>query len=90
MASYEVKISPRVSKFLQNVSGEDHQRIVGRLEKLGDRPRHFGELRGDFWIIYIGKSGYRASYNIDEENNLVEVHNIEKRGSSNYQRSFYD
>ncbi|MDY6789605.1 MAG: type II toxin-antitoxin system RelE/ParE family toxin [Candidatus Nanohaloarchaea archaeon] len=90
MSKYEVRLSPEAKSFIEKLDGQRKDRILSRLKRLESDPEHFGERRGDFWVLKIGRSGFRASFNIEEDKKIVKVHLIEKRGSSGYQRKFYE
>jgi len=87
--TYQVLIAENVDKFLEKLDNFERDRIIKRLEKLQENPEIFGESRGKFWILKVGRSGYRLAYIILEKEKTVRVTAIEKRKSWRYDR-FYD
>ncbi len=64
-------------------------RILKRLKLLEENPRSVGEPRGKFWILKVGRGGYRLAFRIIEEEKDVRVTAIEQRKSDKY-GEFYD
>ncbi len=80
---YEVILHSEPQEFLARLDLAEKVRIVKRLEKLADNPRSVGEPRGKFWILKIGRGGYRAAYFINDVEKRVEVAEIQKRTLGN-------
>ena len=55
-----------------------------RLDLLGQNPQSVGEPRCKFWILKVGRGGYRLAFRILEEDKTIRVTAIEKRRSENY------
>ena len=87
MARYEVLIAQRVASFLEKLDSFEKQRILKRIEELAENPFTVGEPRGKFWILKVGRAGYRLAFTV--EGTRIMVASIEQRKSSRY-RHFYD
>ena len=89
MPNYHVLIAESVEKFLDKLDSFERQKIINRLKMLQEPPESIGEPRGKFWILKVGRSGYRLAYRIMDEEKAVRVTAIEKRKSWRYDK-FYD
>ena len=88
MARYQVLIAESVEKYLDGLDAGERDRIMKRLLLLEDRPHSVGEQRGKFWILKVGRAGYRLAFRILEQEKLVRVTAIEQRKSHRYEK-FY-
>lgn len=76
MARYRVVIKPSASKEISAVGQKkDRQRIVLRIQSLGEDPRPLGceKLSGHLDRYRVREGNYRILYSIDDENLLVDV-----------------
>jgi mRNA interferase RelE/StbE len=76
VARYRVVIKPSASKEIGAVGQKkDRQRIVLRIQSLGENPRPSGseKLSGQLDRYRVREGNYRVVYSIDEEKLLVEV-----------------
>ena len=76
MARYRVVIKPSASKEIDAVGQKkDRQRIVLRIQSLGENPRPFGceKLSGYLDRYRVREGSYRIVYSIDDEKLLVDV-----------------
>ena len=76
MARYKVVIKPSASKEIDAVGQKkDRQRIVLRIQSLGENPRPFGceKLSGHLDWYRVREGSYRILYSIDDEKLLVDV-----------------
>ena len=76
MARYRVVIKPSASKEIDAVGQKkDRQRIVLRIQSLGENPRPFGceKLSGHLDRYRVREGNYRIVYSIDDEKLLVDV-----------------
>ena len=76
MARYRVVIKPSASKEIGAVGQKkDRQRIVLRIQSLGENPRPVGceKLSGHFDRYRVREGNYRIVYSIDDEKLLVDV-----------------
>lgn len=89
MAKYRVLIAESVEGYLDKLDKVERDRILKRLKLLEENPRSVGEPRGKFWILKIGRGGYRLAFRIIEEEKDVRVTAIEQRKSDRYSE-FYD
>ena len=71
--TYQVLIAESVDKFLEKLDEFEREKIIKRLEKLRESPEIIGENRGKFWILKVGRSGYRLAYSILEQEKTVRV-----------------
>ncbi len=85
---YEVRLSDRAAKDLDRLNRKTQQRLLSRLEQIAEAPRdprfsstlsHKGGLRKS----RVG--GWRIILSLDDENRIVYVVTIERRGQV-YQR----
>lgn len=88
MSKYNVIVSDEVIGFIDRLGKAERERIMKRLRLLKENPQSAGEPRGKFWILKVGRSGYRIAFHIDENEKTVTVSAIEKRKSSDY-KEFY-
>jgi len=89
MPLYRVLIADSVDKYLEKIDKGDRERIIKRLRLLEESPYTVGEPRGKFWILKVGRAGYRLAYRVVEEEKVVRVTAIEQRKSERY-REFYE
>ena len=76
MARYKVVIKPSASKEIGAVGQKkDRQRIVLRIQSLGENSRPFGceKLSGHLDRYRVREGNYRILYSIDDEKLLVDV-----------------
>jgi mRNA interferase RelE/StbE len=76
VAKYKVVIKPSASKEIDAVRQKrDRQRIVLRIQSLGDDPRLFGceKLSGHLDLYRVREGDYRIVYSIDDQKLLVDV-----------------
>ncbi len=76
---YQIIISKKVEKFLDQLNNVEYKRILNRIEKLQENPMHYLELKGDTWVEKAGRSGYRIAVEIKEQEKIVEIIFIQKR-----------
>ena len=88
MSTHTVRIADSVVAFIDNLDRGERDRILKRLKLLEENPRSVGEPRGKFWILKVGRGGYRLAFRILEDTKTVNVTAIEKRRSEKY-RNFY-
>ena len=86
---YKIIIARSVNDFIENFPIKEKEKINNRIKKLEIDPEHFGERRGNFWLLKVGRSGYRIAYEFSKSDRIVKILAIEKRGSSDYKRKFY-
>jgi mRNA interferase RelE/StbE len=82
VARYRVVIKPSARKEIDAVGQKrDRQRIVLRIQSLGDHPKPFGceKLSGDFGLYMVREGDYRIVYSIDDQKLLVDVVKIGHR-----------
>jgi len=84
MTKYDILIADSVIKFIDKLGIEEKDKIIKRIEKLEENPYSVGEPRGKFWILKIGRAGYRIAYRILENDKIVRIVAIEKRKSWRY------
>lgn len=89
MAPYKVLIADSVDAYLENLEKSDREQIIKRLKLLEESPYTVGEPRGKFWILKVGRAGYRLAYRIIEVDKTIRVTAIEKRKSRKY-NEFYE
>lgn len=88
MPKYQVLLADSVMEYLDHLDKGERDRIMKRLDLLEAQPHSAGEPRGKFWIMKVGKAGYRIAFRILEEEKIVRVTNIAQRTSRQY-REFY-
>ena len=82
MAKYRVVIKPSASKEIDAVGQKkDRQRIVLRIQSLGENPRPFGceKLSGQLDRYRVREGNYRILYSIDDEKLLIDVTKVGHR-----------
>ena len=84
MPKYQVLIAESVEKYLDKLDKVERNRIIKRLWLLEENPKSVGEPRGKFWILKVGRAGYRVAFRIIEEEKIVRVTAIEQRKSRRY------
>lgn len=89
MASYKILIADSVDNYLERTDKSDREHIIKRLRLLEESPHTVGEPRGKFWILKVGRAGYRLAYSISEQEKVVKVTAIEQRKSEKY-KEFYE
>ena len=88
MSKYHVLIADSVVSFLDKLQKSEREKIIKRLRLLEKSPYSAGEPRGKFWILKVGRRGYRLAFRIIEEEKTVRVTAAEKRKSRSYE-DFY-
>ena len=76
MARYKVVIKQSASKEIDTVGQKkDRQRIVLRIQSLGENPRPFGceKLSGHLDWYRVREGNYRILYSIDDKKCLVDI-----------------
>jgi mRNA interferase RelE/StbE len=76
VARYRVVIKPSASKEIDAVGqNKDRQRIVLRIQSLGENPRPFDceKLLGNLDRYRVREGNYRILYSIDDEKLLVDA-----------------
>ena len=76
MARYKILVKPSAKKEIDAVGQKkDRQRIVLRIQSLGENPRPSGceKLAGHLDRYRIREGNYRILYSIDDEKLLVDV-----------------
>jgi mRNA interferase RelE/StbE len=82
VAKYRVVIKPSASKEIDAVGQKkDRQRIVLRIQSLGENPRPFGceKLSGQLDRYRVREGNYRILYSIDDEKLLIDVTKVGHR-----------
>ena len=76
---YEIKLKPKVEKFLDKLPQDVALRIIKKLKQLKENPfRYLEHYEGEGYKLRIGN--YRALINIDFENKILIVEVLDKRG----------
>ena len=76
MARYRILVKPSANKEIDAVGQKkDRQRIVLRIQSLGENPRPLGceKLAGHLDRYRVREGNYRILYSIDDEKLLVDV-----------------
>ena len=76
MARYKILVKPSANKEIDAVGQKkDRQRIVLRIQSLGENPRPSGceKLAGHLDRYRVREGNYRILYSIDDEKLLVDV-----------------
>lgn len=76
MAAYRLLIKPSAAKEIETIgTRRDRQRIVTRIQALGEDPRPPGceKLGGESVAFRIRQGQYRVVYAIDDQHRVVEV-----------------
>ena len=81
---YQVLLAQRVIDYLDRLGHGEREEAFKRIELLKSTPKSVGEPRGKFWILKVGRAGYRIAYRIMESEKVIRVTNIEKRSSWKY------
>ncbi len=68
---YQLVLAERVENFLDNMDKGEREKIIKRLELLKDNPQSVGEPRGKFWVLKVGRAGYRLAFRIIEEEMVI-------------------
>ena len=89
MSPYNVILADNVISFLDKLDKGEREKIIKRIGLLENNPQSVGEPRGKFWILKVGRSGYRLAYRILESEKLVRVTAIEKRKSHRYNEFYF-
>lgn len=84
MPKYQVLLADSVVEYLDKLDKAERERIIKRLRLLEENPQSAGEPRGKFWILKVGRAGYRLAFRILENEKIVRVTAIEKRKSEKY------
>lgn len=80
MGEYKINIKRSAEKELESLPDKIHDKVVSRLLLLKNNPRPQGvkKLRGESgYRIRVGD--YRVLYDIDDENNVLEIYSIAHR-----------
>ncbi len=88
MPNYQVLIADSVAEYLDSLDKNERDKIIKRLNLLEENPQSVGEPRGKFWILKVGRGGYRLAFRILENERVVRVTAIEQRKSRKY-KEFY-
>ena len=80
---YEVRLSNRAAKDLDRLNRETQQRMIKRLQQIGEAPRdvRFSTMltnQGGLRRSRVG--GWRIIFVVDQEHRIVDVLTIERRG----------
>ena len=89
MPKYNVLIADSVDEYLSKLDINERDRILKRLKLLEENPQSVGEQRGKFWLLKVGRDGYRLAFRIIEEEKIIRVTAIEQRKSRKY-KEFYE
>ena len=81
---YNVILADSMTEFIDKLDKGEREKIMKRFDLLEQNPRSVGEPRGKFWILKVGRDGYRLAFRIIEEDKIVRVTAIEKRKSEKY------
>jgi mRNA interferase RelE/StbE len=80
---YQVRLSDRAAKDLDRLNRQTQERIVKRLEQIGEAPhdpRLSSMLTGQGGLRRSRVGGWRIIFAVDEEDKTVNVLTIERRG----------
>ena len=88
LSKYQVLIAESVERYLDKLGKTEKNQILKRLKLLEVNPQSAGEPRGRFWILKVGRAGYRLAFRILEQEKIVRVTAIEQRKSKGYEE-FY-
>ena len=81
--SYDVCLSDRAAKDLDRLNRETQERMVKRLEQIGEAPRDSrlsSMLTGQGGLRRSRVGGWRIIFSVDDEGGKVNVVTIERRG----------
>ena len=83
---YQLELTSRAQRELDNLPAQDLARIVAALQRLGGDPRPFGskKLGASIYRIRVGK--WRIIYAVFDKDNLIIVGKIARRSKNTYQR----
>lgn len=81
---YKVILANSVIEFIDKLDKGERDKIIKRLDLLEQNPKSVGEPRGKFWILKVGRGGYRLAFRIIEDEKIVRITAIEKRKSEKY------
>ena len=87
--SYNVIVADSVAEFIEKLDRGERDKIIKRLELLEQNPQSVGEPRGKFWVLKVGRGGYRLAFRITEDNKTIRVTAIEKRKSEKYDEFYW-
>ncbi len=82
MARYSVRIKTSAIKEIEAISPKrERQRIVRRIEALGDDPRPRGcqKLAGDRERYRVRRGSYRIVYKVDDAKRVVDIFKVGHR-----------
>ena len=80
---YEIRLSGRATKDLDRLNRETQQRMIKRLERIGEAPqdpRLSSLLTNQGGLRRSRVGGWRIIFAVDEEAKTVDVVTIERRG----------
>jgi mRNA interferase RelE/StbE len=80
---YQVRLSNRAAKDLDRLNRQTQERVVKRLEQIGEAPqdpRFSSVLTGKGGLRKSRVGGWRIIFAMDEEGRTVNVLSIERRG----------
>lgn len=86
---YKVILADSVIEFIDKLDKGEREKITKRLDLLEQNPQSVGEPRGKFWILKVGRGGYRLAFRIIEEDKIIRVTAIEKRKSEKYDEFYH-
>lgn len=86
---YDVILADSVAEFIEKLDRGERDKIIKRLELLEQNPQSVGEPRGKFWVLKVGRGGYRLAFRIIEESKTIRVTAIEKRKSEKYDEFYW-
>jgi mRNA interferase RelE/StbE len=83
---YRLELTPRAQRELAKLGGEEVDRILGAVQKLGQNPRPVGarKLRGPIHRVRCGD--WRIIYAIFDRDRLVIVGKVARRDEASYDR----
>lgn len=83
---YRVELTSRAQRELDDIRGEELERISTAIQKLGETPRPHGvrKLRGPIHRIRVG--GWRIIYAVFDKDKLVLVGKVARRSERTYDR----
>lgn len=84
MPNYRVVLADSVISYLDELGRSERDKIIKRINLLENNPKSVGEPRGKFWILKVGRSGYRLAFQLLENDKIIQVASIEKRKSRRY------
>ncbi len=80
MASYRIEVKRSASKEIADLPKAECQRVVARIQALGDEPRAHGceKLTGDD-KYRVRQGNYRILYEIDDESRVITIVKVGNR-----------